>query len=119
MTTGNGSDKPASVDVALGIHDGKIVMTWRTPTSIITFDPENAFQLAEAIARSAHEAKFGKVVQTDKSYLAQQIKYRVTDEIRGRMVLEAGFSLKKMLEQDRGPDYIAKEIVDRILSEVA
>lgn len=116
----NGTDAlNESIHVAVGDQNGKVVLSFDRPIQNWVLDPQNAFQIGEAIAKAAHTAKFGKVPQADGSYIAQQVKARVTDEIRARMVLQAGFALRSMLEQNRKPEYIAAEIVNRILSEVA
>lgn len=116
----NGADPLGEqIHVAVGDQKGQVVLSFDRPVQNWVLDPQNAFQIGEAIARAAHTARFGSTPPPDGSYIAQQVKARVTDEVRTRMVLQAGFALRSMLEQGRAADYMAREIVERILSEVA
>lgn len=118
MSGGNGEDKEA-IHVAMQDEGGQVVLLFDRLVQAWVMDPQNAFEIAEGMARCAHAAKFGRQVQSDKSYLGQQILKRVTEEVRLRMIREADFSLTKMMEQNRKADFMAAEIVNRILSEVA
>ena len=119
--THNGADPLGNqIHVAVGDRNGKVLLAFDRPVQNWVLDPQNAFQIGEAIARAAHTARFGQApLKTDGPYIAEQVKARVTDEIRTRMVLQAGFALRSMLDQGHKPDYMARELVDRILSEVA
>lgn len=107
-----------NVDIAFGIEGDKVVMQWQEPTNRIEFDHENAFEFGELLARKAHEAKFG-TVPTDLNYLAAQVKARVTDQLRERMIMKAAFDMRSLVEQKKTPGQIAVAIVDAILQEVA
>lgn len=106
-----------SVDVAIGVVDGRVVARWRDPTSEIVFDPQNAFQIGEAMARAAHEARFG-VAPTDESYIAGQIRARVTENLRVRAINRVVLMLGSMERQGKAPGHIAAQLVDAILREV-
>ena len=108
-----------NIDIALGIGDGnKVVMHWHEPIRLISFTPQRAFELAEAIARQAHRAHFGEDVQGDGSYLGQQIKARLTEELRDKMVARIALMLTSMTNQGKTHGYMALQIVDTIFAEV-
>ena len=111
------SDPTSNVDVALGVEDGKVVMKWQQPTACIIFDPQNAFQIGEAMARAAHEARFG-VAPTDESYLAAQIRARITENLRVKAINRVTLMLRAGSLEGKTPGYRATAIVDAILREV-
>jgi hypothetical protein len=117
----NGHDKSKSggVDVAIGIHEGKVVIHWHQPMTHISFDPQNAFEFGEQMARVAHKARFGTDAPSDGSYLAQQVRQRLTEDLRNRMVMRAMHVIRSLQESGRSPDFVAKELVDTIFAEVA
>lgn len=116
MSGGNGSS--AGVDVAIGVHEGKVVARWALPVTEIVFDPQNAFQVGEAMARAAHEARYGEKVETDESYVASQIRARVTENLRTKAIHRVVRMLGSMERHRRTPAHIATELVDAILREV-
>lgn len=108
-----------NVDIAIGIGEGgKVVARWNKPCNRIDFDPQNAFDIAEALARTAHKARFGEDPPDDKSYLAQQIKSRLTEQMRDKMVARVALMLTSMIRKDKTHGYMALQIVDSIFAEV-
>jgi hypothetical protein len=116
MSGSNGSS--GSVDVSIGVHEGKVVARWQVPTNQIVFDPQNAFQVGEAMARAAHEARYGVSVQTDESYIAEQVRARVTENLRARMVSRFVLMFGSMERQRKTPKHIAEQMVDALLREI-
>lgn len=118
----NGHDQELKGDgkteVAIGVNSGRVI--WRFPQAVtwVAHDPQNAFDIAEATARAAHEARFGTKAPSDGSYIAQQVKARVTEDLRNRMVIRAAVMMRSLVRQERDPDYIARQLVDTIFSEV-
>lgn len=115
------SDKPLdvneNVDVAMKVHQGKVLMTWSAPRAHIFFEPQAAFELAEHMARAAHRAKYpGEQMPEDFSYLAQQIKQRLTDDMRDRLVVRVRTALPSLLEKHKDLNYVARQLVDTIFS---
>lgn len=110
-----------SIDVAVGVVEGKVVIKWHEPVTEITFDANNAYTVGEAMARAAHEAHFGAKanVGADRSFIAEQIKMRVTDELRQKMILKAATIVRSMQDQKRTPGQIAVHVVDSVLQETA
>ena len=107
------------MDIAIGIGDGgKVVMHWHEQCNRIDFDPQSAFDMAEGLARTAHKVRFGKNPPTDNSYLAQQIKARLTEQVRDKMVGRVALMLTSMLRQEKTHGYMAMQIVDTIFAEV-
>lgn len=106
------------VDVALNDVQGKVVMHWHEPRDTIVFDPQSAFTFAEHMARAAHRAKFpGDRLPEDFSYLAQQIKQRLTNDMRDRLVIRMRTMLPSLLER-KDLNYAALQIVDTIFAAV-
>ena len=105
-------------DVAIGVVEGKVVAKWNEPTTQIVFDAQNAFQIGEALARAAHEARFGEKVPSDMSYLQQQIKARVTEELRDKLVTRVAHIIRSTQERKRTPGFVAMSAVDAVLREV-
>ena len=116
MSGANGSG--GSVDVAIGVHEGKVVARWALPTTQIVFDPQNAFQIGEAMARAAHEARYGAPVQTDESYIAEQVRARVSENLRLKMINRFVLMFGSMERQRKTPKHIAEQMVDALLREI-
>ena len=105
-----------NVDLAFKVVQGKVLVHWHGPRDNIFFEPQSAFDFAEHLARTAHKAKFpGQPVPEDFSYLAQQIKQRLTDEMRDRLAVRVRTALPSLLER-KDLNYVAKQIVDSIFS---
>ena len=110
---------PGNVDIAIGIGDGgKVVMRWHQSCNRIDFEPQNAFEIAEGLARTAHKARFGEEPPDDRSYLAQQIKSKLTEKVRDRMVIRVANMLGSLRCNDKTDGYIALQIVDSIFAEI-
>ena len=107
----------SSVDILFGIEGDKVVMRWQNATNKIEFDFQNAFEFGEQIARTAHIARFGEV-PSDEHYLASQIKARVTDQLRDRLIIKAAFDIRSLTEQGKPAHFIATALVDSMLQEV-
>ncbi len=118
MVNGHDKDKAGKVDIAIGIHMDKVVIHWREPTTFITFDAQNAFDFGEQMARCAHKARFGEDAPSDGSYLAQQVRSRITEDLRNRMITRAVLMMRSMVGQEKSPEYIAAQVVDTIFAEV-
>lgn len=112
----NGSDH--NVEVAIGVEDGKVITKWPMPITQIVFDPQNAYRIGEALARAAHEAQHGVSVQTDESYIAEQVRSRLTEERRSLCINRVARMMTGETFRTWSPGKQALEIVDAILREV-
>lgn len=115
---------PPNVDTAIGVvevgSERHVCLRFHQPLQEIVFAPQNAFEIAEGMARAAHMARFGTLPKSsDVGYLASQIKARVTQEIRNQLVTKTAFDIRSMLEQNKDPNRIAQEVVDNLLARVA
>lgn len=108
-----------SVDVAIGVMEGKVVAQWHKPLQQIVFDPQNAFQIGEALARAAHEARFPGEKIPDGSYIAQQVRARNLDNIRVRAINRLTVIMQSDNYRTWSPGKQAMHLVDAILREVA
>ena len=118
------TEKPAqAVTWKVRDHRGAVVMTFETPgvTPLdISVEPQAAFEMGEALSRAAHVARFGKPVQTDIQYLHQQIRSRVTEDMRMLLVQRLSVMLNSLRHNPGGNNgRLAAELVDTILTKVA
>lgn len=105
-----------SVDIALKDHQGKVIMLFPRPVPHIVFEPQGGFNVAENLARCAHKARFpGERLPEDFSYLAQQVKQRLTDEMRDRLAVRVRAMLPSLLES-KDLNYISLQVVDTIFA---
>ncbi len=117
------SDTPPNVDTAIGVvlvgGQRQVCLSYQRPVQEIVFAPQNAFEIAEGLARAAYTARFDKEPPPgDVGYLASQIKARVTTELRGQLVTKTAFELRSMLEQKWDHNRIAQHLVDNLLAYV-
>lgn len=111
-------DLEEKVEIALNDIRGKVVMHWHRPRDTIVFDPQGAFTFAEHLARAAHRAKFpGERLPEDFSYLANQIKQRLTSDMRDRLVFRVRTMLPSLMVS-KDLNYISLQIVDTIFAAV-
>lgn len=112
------SQEDGSVEMILGNEAGRVVLRFKEPMNFVAFDPQNAFRIGEAIAREAHRVKFGEGPPSDGSYIASQVKARITEELRDRLVTRVAVMLPSLLLANKSHGYLAMTIVDTVLAEV-
>lgn len=115
--TGNGEDKGKNL-VMVGDEKGQVFLRFEEPKLWLKMEPQNAFDIAEAIARAAHKARFGEAVASDANYLAGQVRARLTEDLRDRMVVRAALVMRDLIEKKQSPDYVARQVVDTIFAAV-
>ena len=111
-----------SVQVAIGILDGKVIAKWHAPVSEIAFDPQNAYSVGMALSRAALEAHQGKATGKETEFIAgelAQVKVKVTDAQRMAMVMSVSTIVRTLMDQKRTAGYIAQCAVDAVLQETA
>lgn len=118
MTSAAG--RPLNLDenlqIGFGTAKGKVIMNWAAPRSEIVFTAEAAFAFGEEIARQAYRARYpDQKLPEDFSYLAQQLKQRLTDDMRNRLLHRVATMLPSLLEK-RDLSYAAAQIVDTLFS---
>lgn len=118
MLNGHDPKKNEPTKVAIDDKGGYVLWSFSRPTTNLELEPQKAFEIAEATARAAHRARFGTEPPSDGSYIAQQVRARVTEDLRSRMITRAVLMMRSMVNQERDPNYIAQQLVDTIFSEV-
>lgn len=113
------SKRDGKTEIAIGDEGGRVFLRFKEPIAWVALDPQNAFDIGEAIARAAHKARFGGEAPADSSYLAQQVRARLTDQLRDRLIISISTMLRSLQEQGKSPGQMALHVVDTILSEVA
>jgi len=108
---------PGATTLAVKAEGGHVLLVFPTPAVWVQLDPQTAFHAGEAIARAAHEAHYGHAPATDESYIASQIKSRITEDLRDRMVRRVVVMMGSIQRKSAADQ--ARMIVDTILAEVA
>ncbi len=114
MSNGNGGQqelKDGQVMFALGEVNGQVVITFPKPVTYVKFDPENARELSEQLARSAYRAHYNIAPPAPGKSL-------VAEGIRRKLHARARLIIRSMMEQHKHPDYIANQVVDQLLKEI-
>ena len=117
-------EKPTqAVRLEVGHENGKAWIRLSTAgvnPITIPMEPQAAFEGAEQLARAAHMARFGKPPQSDRSYLAEQIKSRCTDQIRHWMINRVTHMLRTLRTSPAYSDRkLAETLVDTVMTKVA
>lgn len=111
--------------VRFTIVDGgdKVILRLSTvgvPDINIPMDPQAAFEGAEVMARLAHKVRFGTEIKSDRSYIADQVRARVTEEYRHFLVNRIKLMLNSMREDKKWTNQkLAEELVDTVVSKFA
>lgn len=111
-----------SIDVAIGVFEGKVVAQWKDPTASIAFDPKNAYMVGMALSKAAMEAHRGSKNGEDVGFLADELtteKKKVSDLERMALVMQVSTIIRTLIDQKRTPGYIAQHCVDTVLAETA
>lgn len=111
-----------SVQVAIGVVEGKVIMKWREPITEISFDPQNGYGVGMNLARAAMEAHQGKPSGKELEFIAgelAQVKVKVSDHERMAMIMTVSTIVRTLMDQKRLPGYIAQHCVDAVLRETA
>ena len=108
----------SSVDVAIGVVEGKVVAQWKEPMTEITFDPKNAYSVGMALATAAMDAHNGNPVNAKPFIESELQKPKVTDIQRDMIIALVATQLKSLMEKGRSPGLIAMHAVDAVLQEV-
>ena len=106
-------------NMMIGVEDGFVFVRYPQPMLAVVMEPQNAFDIGEQLARAAHRARFGEDPPDDRSYLANQIRERLTDEMRSRMINRVIILLNNRDTNPKTPGYWAMQIVDSVFNAVA
>ena len=109
-----------SIQVAIGVVDGKVIAQWHEAITSIAFDPKNAYLIGTQLAKAAMEAHRGSATEGDIEFIMdelRQVKIEVNDMQRAAMIASVATILRTLF--DRGPDYCAPHCVDAVLRETA
>lgn len=106
LAIGRDPEKPQWVRVAIRREDNQEM--W------VSLDPDNAVDVAEAIAREAYHAKYGK-----PSPLVHTLKDEVLAKKREKLINRCKLVVPQLLERGRSNEHIVTELIDIVLAEVA
>ena len=96
--------------VAVGTESGHVVLRFPEPVTWASLEPEQARQVAEAMARAAYELHHGRAPAPGHSPIA--------NSIRTRLVRRLAIVLRDLLDRGKSVDYIARQAVDIVMAEV-
>lgn len=102
--------------VVIEARSGKVILQYSKLTQNLVIDPARAFEIAEGLARAAHDARFPGEKLPDDSYLSGQIRARVTEQLRDRMVVRASIVMNNLYQKKWTPGKAALELVDIVLA---
>ena len=106
----------------VGSEAGQVWMRFTSPgvrSLTITVDPQAAFEQGEMLARAAHAAQFGEAPASDAAYLQEQIRNRVTEQLRGFMITRIGVMLNSLRTSHAYSNKkLAATLVDTILTKL-
>lgn len=103
-------DDSKSVNVAIGVAAGQVVIEYEQPRKRVVYDPENCRMVAEQMARAAYEAHTGRKADTGASAL--------TDAIHERLVRRVSLALRSMALDGKSNGQIARKLIEIIAREV-
>ena len=118
MSANNGTDlgedslkiKAENVEIAIGQKAGKVVLRFFRPIPEVHFDPVNAVEIARQMIDIA--------VACGAKVTIEVPKRKITKAQRDKLVTRATHVFRSLSEKGRAPAYIAKHVVDTILSDV-
>jgi hypothetical protein len=99
-----------NVQMAVGQRNKKIVIQFQRPMSFIVIDPPNAVALANQFLDLAKACGFEVVLNLPKR--------KISKEQRDRLCTRATHVFRSLQEKNRPPAYIARHVVDTILSAI-
>lgn len=112
-----------SMEVAIGVVQGKVIAKWPQAVDAIEFDPQNAYRIGLMLSRAAMEAYRGNEAKdADMELLIgelAQVGVKVSDAKRDMLIAAVSTILKTLIDQKRSPGYIALHCVDQVLKETA
>ena len=112
----------SSVDVGIGVVEGKVIAKWHAPTNEIEFDAQNAYLIGVSLCKAALEAHRGSpdTGSKDLMFIADQLasqKVEVSDVQRVAMINKVTSILQGL--KGRPTAYQAVHCVDAVLQETA
>ena len=99
-----------STEVAVGEENNRVILKFPKPVSFVAFDPNNARQVGEAMAKVAYHIDTGLQAPDGRSALSE--------ELRMRLVTRVTHVIRNLTDRKVLPGRISQEVVDTILSEI-
>lgn len=103
-------DDSKSVNIAIGVANGQVVIEYESPRKRVVYDPENARMVGEQMARAAYEAHTGRKPAQGASML--------TDQIQERLVRRVSLALRSMALDGWSNARVARKLIEIIAREV-
>lgn len=119
MSGGNGADSvkveaaapgEGQVEMIIGTEAGKVVQRFQRPMAYVLYEPENAAYVGREILNAA--VACGAKVQINVP------RVKVSREKRDAMIARAAQIHRSLLERNRDPLAIAREVVDQTLAQL-
>jgi hypothetical protein len=103
---------PASPDVelAIGVVNGMIVITFHQPQRALQFKPANAAHIGKHLIDLARELGVKVVINMPRR--------PVTPEMHKGMIARAQHVIRSTQEQNHNPEYVARAVVESIIKAI-
>lgn len=118
MSAGDGLIGAGATELAVKCEGHHVILRFPRPVAWVLLEPEVAYHAGEAIARAAHEARHG-TVPDDATYIASQVRARVTEDLRNLLVARVALMLPSLRQNNQTDGYVAMQVVDTVLAQIA
>lgn len=98
------------VELAIGILNGRIVVTFHQPQRALQFKPENAAHIGKHLIDLACELGVQVVINMPRR--------PVTPELHAMMIARAQHVIRSTQEQNHKPEYVARAVVESIIKAI-
>jgi glycine cleavage system protein P-like pyridoxal-binding family len=102
----------ASVQMAIGIEGGKVIQRFKEPMLEVHYMPQNAIDIAGALADCGFEAMNGV------KPVAGALKTELIERHRDKLIQRFPLVLRSMLDSGKTDGYISKELIDIAFKEI-
>lgn len=109
-----------SVQVAIGVFDGKVVAKWPSACDQIVFDAKNSYLIGMALCKAALEANRGRADKGDTEFIAGELTERkmvITELQRDALIGQVATQIRTLVNKHASAGTIAMHAVDTVLQE--
>jgi len=105
-------ENKASVQMAIGVENGKVIQRFKEPMLEVQYEPQNAIDIAGALADAAFECRDGV------KPVAGSLKAELIERHRDKLIQRFPLVLRSLIDSGKSDGYIAKELIDICFKEI-